>query len=94
MRYIKTLGVDLAKNVFQLCGVDASGKALLKKRFSRKEFIEFMSKVACENVVMEACGGANHWARKFTSFGHQVKLISPTMRKPFVKRLAEIIWFL
>jgi len=85
MSAIKTLGIDLAKNVFQLHGVDAAGKAVFKKRLSRKEFIEFMPKVDCECIVMEACGGANHWARKFFSFGHTVKLISPQFVKPYVK---------
>ena len=83
MSAIKTLGIDLAKNVFQLHGVDAAGKAVFKKRLSRKEFIEFMPKVDCECIVMEACGGANHWARKFFSFGHTVKLISPQFVKPY-----------
>ena len=85
MSDIKTLGIDLAKNVFQLHAADAAGKALFKKRLSRKEFIDFMPKVDCECVVMEACGGANHWARKFMSLGHTVKLISPQFVKPYVK---------
>lgn len=85
MSDIKTLGIDLAKNVFQLHAADAAGKAVFKKRLSRKEFIEFMPKVHCDVIVMEACGGANHWARKFSSFGHTVKLISPQFVKPYVK---------
>lgn|SRR3989338_2528787 len=85
MSNIKTLGIDLAKNVFQLHGIDGHGKKLLQKRLSRTEFIEFMGRVDCDVVVMEACGGANHWARRFTALGHQVKLISPQFVKPYLK---------
>jgi transposase len=82
---ITTLGIDLAKNVFQLHGSDHKGKVVLKKQLSRQKFGEFMVNLPPCKVAMEACGGANYWARKFMSQGHEVKLMSPQFVKPFVK---------
>lgn len=82
---IKTLGVDLAKNIFQLHGVNAAGKLELKKTIRRPQLLEFIAKLPVCEIVMEACGGANYWARKFKEHGHVVKLISPQFVKPFVK---------
>jgi len=85
MNHITLLGIDIAKNVFELRGVDESGKAILKKRLTRSKFVEFIAKLPACTIAMEACGGANYWSRKFTTFGHEVKLISPQFVKPFVK---------
>jgi transposase len=82
---ITTLGIDLAKNIFQLHGADSGGKAVLKKKLSRKRLCEFVANLPQCTIAMEACGGANDWARKFMGYGHQVKLISPQFVKPFVK---------
>lgn len=82
---ITTLGIDLAKNVFQLHGVDSKGKAVLSKKMSREKLTEFIANLPICRIVMEACGSANFWARKFKSYGHEVKLISPQFVKPFVK---------
>ncbi len=82
---ITTLGIDIAKEVFQLCGADATGKVILKKRLTRSKFLEYMSKVAKCRIVMEACGSSNYWGRKFLEMGHEVDLISPQFVKPFVK---------
>jgi transposase len=82
---ITTLGIDLAKNIFQLHGADSKGKAVLKKRFSREQLSAFAANLPSCKIVMEACGSANYWARKFMSQGHEVKLISPQFVKPFVK---------
>lgn len=82
---IKTLGIDLSKSVFQLHGVDAIGKPVLKKKLSREKLPKFMATLPPCEVVMEACGGANFWAREFKNYGHSVKLISPQFVKPFVK---------
>lgn len=82
---ITTLGIDLAKNIFQIHGVDHKGKALLKKKLSRKKLFEFIANLPKCKIVMEACGSANYWARQFISYGHEVKLISPQFVKPFVK---------
>jgi transposase len=85
---IKRLAVDLAKDVFQLYGVDEQGQKVLEKRLtSREKFTEFVVKLGPSCVIiMEACGSANYWARKFTEFGHDVKLISPQYVKPYVQR--------
>ena len=82
---IKVLGIDIAKNVFQLHGADALGKVVLKKRLSRNQLTLFISNLPQCCIVMEACGGANYWARVFQRNGHSVKLISPQFVKPFVK---------
>lgn len=82
---ISVLGIDLAKNVFQLHGVDTTGKKVLKKRIERAGLIEFIATLPKCLIVMEACGGSNYWARVFQKYGHAVKLISPQFVKPFVK---------
>jgi transposase len=82
---ISTLGIDIAKNVFQLHGVDATGKAVLKKRISRDKLASTIANIPSCIIVMESCGGSNYWARVFQRSGHTVKLISPQFVKPFVK---------
>jgi transposase len=82
---IKTLGIDLSKHVFQLHGVDEFGKPVLKKKLSREKLSEFICTLPSCEIVMEACGGANFWAREFKKSEHSVKLISPQFVKPFVK---------
>jgi transposase len=85
MTKINVLGIDLAKNVFQLDGVDEKGKTVLQKRLSRMKLAEFSCNLPPCLIGMEACGGAHYWARKFQSFGHEVKLMSPQYVKPYVK---------
>lgn len=82
---ITTLGIDLAKSIFQLHGVDSKGKKVLKKRLKRNELLRFIAQLPECTIIMEACGGANYWYRQFKKFGHDVKLISPQYVKPFVK---------
>ena len=82
---IKMLGIDIAKNTFQLHGTDNSGKAVHKKRMTRRELPAHVANLPTCTIVMEACGGANYWARVFQRSGHSVKLISPQFVKPFVK---------
>ena len=82
---IKVLGIDIAKNVFQLHGVDRHGKVALKKRLSRDKLAAYVANLDHCTMVMESCGGANYWARVFQRSGHTVKLISPQFVKPFVK---------
>jgi len=79
------LGIDIAKNTFQLHGADNNGNSVLKKRISRRELAEHVATLPSCTIVMESCGGANYWARVFQRSGHQVKLISPQFVKPFVK---------
>ena len=83
--HVTTIGVDLAKNVFQIHGVDQYGKPVLKKRLSRTGFVQFMAKLPPCLVGMEVCGGANHWSRTLDGLGHTVKLMSPQFVKPYVK---------
>jgi len=79
---ITTIGIDLAKNVFQLHGVDARGKAVLKKLLKRAQMAAFFANLPPGLVGMEACAGAHHWARKLQSFGHTVRLMAPQFVKP------------
>ncbi len=82
---INILGIDIAKNTFQLHGTDAAGKAVLKRRLPRDKLAAYAANLPPCTVVMESCGGANYWARVFQRSGHTVKLISPQFVKPFVK---------
>jgi len=86
MKEINIIGVDLAKNVFQLHGAAADGTVLFRKKLSRPQFQRFMTEHPQCLVVMEACGGAHHWARELVRVGHEVKLIAPRYVKPFIKR--------
>lgn len=85
MKDIKVLGVDLAKDVFQLHGTDAKGNRVLTKRLSREKLIEYMANITPCLVGIEACGGAHYWARVFEEHGHTVKMMSPQYVKPYVK---------
>jgi len=82
---ITSLGIDLAKSVFHLWGVDANGKRILKKMVCRDKLREEMIQIPPCLVGLEACGGAHYWAREFQKMGHTVKLISPQFVKPYVK---------
>jgi transposase len=84
MNKIRLLGIDLAKNVFQLIGVDKHHKEVLKKRVSRSNLEEVISKLPKCTILMEACGGSNHWGRRFTELGHEAKLVSPQHVTPYV----------
>ena len=82
---ITTIGIDLAKNVFQVHGVDARGKAVLRKAVKRAELANFFANVPSCLIGLEACGSAHYWARKLTELGHTVKLMAPQFVKPYVK---------
>lgn len=82
---ITTIGIDLAKHVFQIHGVDSTGKTVLKKQLRRDQLADFMVQLPPCLVGMEACGGAHFWARKFQPMGHQVRLMAPQFVKPYVK---------
>lgn len=79
---ISTVGIDLAKQVFQVHGVDVHGKAELRKKLERSKLLEFFVKLPPCLVGMEACGSAHYWARKLTALGHCVKLMAPQFVKP------------
>ncbi len=82
---IKVLGIDLAKNSFQLHGIDENGRIVLKKKLNRKKLSAFIAKLPPCLIGLEACGGAHHWVRVFKSFGHTVRMIAPQFVKPYVK---------
>lgn len=82
---ITTIGIDLAKNVFQVHGVDAQGRPVLRKQIKRDEMAVFFSNLSPCLIGMEACGSAHYWARKLQGQGHTVKLMAPQFVKPYVK---------
>lgn len=82
---ITVLGIDIAKNVFELHGVDASGKVVLKKRLSRDKLPDYIVKLPPCLIGMEACGGSHFWGRKFRDMGHEIRLMNPQFVKPYVK---------
>jgi transposase len=83
---ISMIGIDTAKSIFHLHGVDAQGKVQLKRKLRRNELIPFFEQLPRCTVVMEACGAAHHWARVLGGLGYEVKLIAPEAVRPFVKR--------
>lgn len=84
MKEITLLGIDLAKNVFQLIGLDKHHKAVMKKRVSRTKLQEYAETLPRCTILMEACGSSNHWGRTFSAMGHEVKLISPQHVTPYI----------
>jgi transposase len=82
---ITTAGIDLAKNLQQVYGVDERGKAVLKKQLKRSQVLSFFVNLPPCLIGMEACGSAHHWARKLQKLGHTVKLMAPQFVKPYVK---------
>ena len=84
MKEITLLGIDLAKNVFQLKGLDRHHKVVLNKRLSRLKLESFVRGLPRCTIMMESCGGSNHWGRVFAEMGHEVKLISPQHVTPYV----------
>ncbi|MCP5275417.1 MAG: IS110 family transposase [Burkholderiales bacterium] len=82
---ITTIGIDLAKAVFQVHGVDVHGKTVLRKQLRRSEMAKFFANLEPCLIGIEACGSSHYWARKLSEFGHTVKLMSPQFVKPYVK---------
>lgn len=83
---ITTIGLDLAKSVFQVHGIDETGGSALSKRLHRKQMVPFFSKLPSCLIGVEACGTAHHWARTLVAMGHDVRLIPPSYVKAYVKR--------
>src|ERR1700675_1785332 len=83
---ITTIGLDLAKSVFQVHGVDATGQAVVRKSLRRSQMLPFFAKLPSCLVGMEACGTSHHWARELIKLGHEVRLMPPAYVKPYVKR--------
>ena len=83
---VSTIGLDLAKQVFQVHGVDADGVVVLRRRLRRSEVVKFFGALPGCLVGIEACATAHYWARELSTIGHEVKLIPPSYVKPYVKR--------
>ena len=83
---ITTIGLDLAKNVFQLRSVDETGSVVMRKRLRRGQVLAFFAGIPPCLVGMEACATAHHWARELIAFGHEARLMPPTYVKAYVKR--------
>ncbi len=83
---VTTIGVDLAKSVFQVHGTDAAGETVVRKQLRRRQVLPFFKKLTPCLVGLEACATAHHWAREIEALGHEVRLMPPRYVKPYVKR--------
>ena len=79
----RTLGIDLAKNCFQVSVSDSTGKVSERHRFNRAQFTEFMAQLPVSRILLEACGTAHHWARRLSGYGHQVELLPAQHVRPY-----------
>ena len=86
MQEITTIGIDLAKSVFQVHAIGRDGKVVVRRQLRRSQMLEVFSKLAPCLIGMEACSGAHYWARELTLRGHDVRLMPPNYVKPYVKR--------
>ena len=86
MEKVITIGLDLAKNIFQVHGVDGDGEIVIRRQLRRAQIMRFFEKQPCCLVGMEACATAHHWAREIGRLGHEVRLMPPCYVKPYVKR--------
>ncbi len=86
MNEVITIGVDLAKNVFQVHGVDDEGNVVIRRQLRRSRVLPFFTKLPPCLVGIEACATAHHWGREIGALGHEVKLMPPRYVKPYVKR--------
>ena len=86
MEDVTVIGIDLAKSVFQVHGIDGQGQVVLRQRLSRAKLLPFFAKLPRSLVGMETCASANYWARELIALGHEVRLMPPQYVKPYVKR--------
>jgi transposase len=86
MQTITTIGLDIAKSVFQVHGVDAGGQVVLRRQLKRRSVLAFFQKLPPCLVGIEACASAHHWSRELQALGHTVRLMPPAYVKPYVKR--------
>ena len=86
MGEVSTIGLDIAKSVFQVHGVDAAGAVVIRKRVSRAKVLEYFGELPPCLVGIEACPSAHHWGRELQALGHTVRLIPPSYVKAYLKR--------
>ena len=86
MQAITTIGLDIAKSVFQVHGVDAEGNVILRRQLKRRYVLAFFQKLPPCLVGIEACASSHHWSRELQALGHTVRLMPPAYVKPYVKR--------
>jgi len=86
MAFVATVGLDIAKNVFQVHGVDAVGQVVVRQRLVRRRVLAFFEKLAPCLVGIEACSTSHYWARELIARGHEVRLVPAQYVKPYVKR--------
>src|SRR5215208_6104536 len=86
MNQVSTVGLDLAKYIFQLHGADSAGAVVFRQKLRRGQLLAFLATLPPCTVAMEACGSAHDWGREIAKLGHTVRLIPPAYVKPFVKR--------
>ena len=86
MERITTIGLDIAKLVFQVHGIDATGEVVLRRRLTRARLVPFFAKLAPCLIGIEACATSHYWARELRKLGHVVRLMPPSYVKPYVKR--------
>ena len=83
---ITTIGLDLAKSIFQVHGVDTNGRVVIRKSLRRAQMLPFFARLPSCLVGMEACGTSHYWERELIKLGHEVRLMPPAYVKPYVKR--------
>jgi transposase len=86
MQAVTTIGLDIAKSVFQVHGVDVQGKVVIRRQLKRRQVLAFFPKLAPCLVGMEACASSHHWSRELQVLGHTVRLMPPAYVKLYVKR--------
>lgn len=86
MEAVVTIGLDIAKSVFQVHGVDAVGEVVIRRRLTRRKVLEFFAELPACLVGVEVCASAHHWGRELRKLGHDVRLMLPAYVKPYVKR--------
>lgn len=91
LKEITTIGLDLAKNLFPVHAVDATGAVVIRRQVRRAQRLPFFSRLAPCLIGVEARAGAHYWARELTKFGHEVRLIPPSYVTPFVKRARPMV---
>jgi len=86
MQTVTTIGLDIAKSVFQVHGVDAAGQVVIRRQLKRRYVLAFFQKLSPCLVGIEACASSHYWSRELQALGHSVRLMPPAYVKPYVKR--------